>query len=149
MCILVYFISVYIVCSVCPSAIWRINVFITLNWENSQTIQRNRYLDERFNRLSLQRVNIKTSTRHLDVHRRTSAKMTRSSAIAEKPRHALHKLLLCTAIQTRIHLTHFQITRSNARPLCDNWASCLLRLYVELLIICFMLRVTRLFDLHY
>jgi len=28
MYILVYFISVYIVCSVCPSAIWQINVFI-------------------------------------------------------------------------------------------------------------------------
>jgi len=28
MCILVYFISVYIVCSVCLSAVWRINVFI-------------------------------------------------------------------------------------------------------------------------
>ena len=31
MCILVYFICVYIVCCVCPSAIWRINVFINRN----------------------------------------------------------------------------------------------------------------------
>ena len=30
MCILVYFTSLYIVCSVCPSAVWRINVIINV-----------------------------------------------------------------------------------------------------------------------
>jgi len=50
-------------------------------------------------------------------------RMTRSSAVAEKPRGALHSLLLWAAEQTRSDVTQFSLWKGASRGLyaTDSW----------------------------